>query len=495
MNIGGAHSQSRAAVIAVILFLVFDSLALGLNFWLTWRIESQAIGINLSGRQRMLSQRMVKVLLQYESALAEGQEVAPQARELALTFDLFDKTLQGFDRGQITRGGSDEELFLPAVRGDAAREVVLQAVHIWQPYRALVLRVIEASPEEIGQVLPLAVAAARDNNLQLLKLMNQLTTELELLTKREASQIRYFQGAAFVLALINFFGAFIIYARRIRDAGKHQDLLDEIINKVSAAVLLTDTEGKVLKANRTAERLFGYGSGELQGFEESQLITGREDNRIGQRKDGTTFMALTEINETHLDERVLRIETVVDVTQQRMTEEHLTSLAYHDLLTKLPNRLLFDDRLRVELAHAQRREQKLGVLFIDLDHFKPVNDQYGHEIGDLLLQAVAQRLLSCVRESDTVSRRGGDEFTVLVTDVDTDESVAKVAAQIIDAMHRPFDIAGLRLQIGASLGISVYPEHALDAASLLAKADEAMYEAKEGGRGVYRFARLDLLRN
>ncbi len=487
MHIGDAHRQSRAAVVAVILFLVFDSLALGLNFWLTWRIESQAIGINLAGRQRMLSQRMVKVLMQYEDALAQKQSTEAISKELALTFKLFDNTLQGFDKGQQTRGGADEELFLPAVSGAAARAVVEEAVAIWQPYRNKVLQVIEA-PDRVAELLPIAVRSAQENNLELLKLMNQLTTELELLTKKEASQIRYFQGAAFLLALINFFGAFILYARRVRQADRNQDLLDEIINKVSASVLLTDERRTVLKANRTAEHLFGYLSGELQGLQEDVLITGKEGNRIGHRKDGSTFLALTEANETRLDDRRFCIETVVDVTQQRMTEEHLTSLAYHDLLTKLPNRLLFDDRLRVELAHAQRRKQKLGVLFIDLDHFKPVNDEFGHEIGDYLLQEVAIRLQDCVRDSDTVSRRGGDEFTVLVTDAEDRDSIAKVARLILDALHTPFHIEGLTLQIGCSIGISIFPEHAQESSSLLACADAAMYDAKENGRGIYRFA-------
>ena len=494
MHIGDTQRQSRAAIVAVVLFLVFDSLALGLNFWLTWRIESQAIGINLAGRQRMLSQRMVKVLMQYEDAQMQQKNTEAISKELALTFGLFDNTLRGFDKGHPTRGGADEELFLPAVSGLAARSVVEEAVAIWQPYRSKVLQVIE-KPELLATVLPEAVQSAQENNLKLLKLMNQLTTELELLTKKEASQIRYYQGAAFILALINFFGAFYLYARRIKQADKNQDLLDEIINKISASVLLTDIRGTVLKANRTAEHLFGYQQGELQGLQEDVLITGKDGNRIGHRKDGTTFLALTEANETRLEDRRLCIETVIDVTQQRMTEEHLTSLAYHDLLTKLPNRLLFDDRLRVELAHAQRRQQKLGVLFIDLDHFKPVNDEYGHETGDLLLQEVAARLLGCVRESDTVSRRGGDEFTVLVTDAEDRDSVAKVAQAILNALHTPFVIEGLNLKIGGSIGISIFPEHAQEASALLAYADEAMYDAKESGRGVYRFAPVKTIPN
>ncbi len=487
MHLGDTSRQSHAAMIAVVLFLVFDSIALGLNFWLTGHIEEQAIGINLAGRQRMLSQRMVKVLLQLEHGLARGQDLSEKRAELALTFDLFDNTLQGFDRGHVTRGGANEPLFLAPVQGKAARAVVEEATYLWQPYRAAVKRVVDASDNELAQVLPDAVQHARDTNLKLLDRMNRLTTELEVLTKKQANQIRYYQGAAFLLALINFFGAFLLYSRRVREADHHQDLLDEVVNRVSAGILLLDGKNVILRGNRTAERLFGYGAGELSGLRFEQLLTGAGEHRTGLRKDGTTFVALTERNETLLDQTSLYIETVTDVTQQHINEEQLSNLAYHDLLTRLPNRLLFDDRLRVELAHAQRREQMLGVLFIDLDHFKPVNDTWGHDIGDLLLQEVALRLRSCLRESDTASRRGGDEFTIIVTDAADREAVAKVALTVIEKLSTPFLIAGHELRIGASVGISLFPHDGSDAGQLILHADEAMYLAKERGRGTYAF--------
>jgi diguanylate cyclase (GGDEF)-like protein len=489
MHLGDTRRQSRAALVAVVLFLVFDSIALGLNFWLTWRIESQAIGINLAGRQRMLSQRMVKVLLQMEASLERGNDPAPQIKELALTFQLFDDTLNGFAQGHVTRGGADEELFLAPVHGVQARLVVDQALAIWAPYRSLVRQVLDAAPATLSERLPVTVDYAREHNLTLLKLMNQLTTELEIQTKKEASQIRYYQAAAFALALLNFFGAFVLYQRRIREAGKHHDLLDEIINKVSASVMVVDAQSMILKANHTAEALFGYPAGGLNGRSLAELLSGREDNRIGHRKDGTTFLALTECNEATLDDRTLYIETVIDVTRQRMTEEHLSSLAYHDLLTRLPNRLLFDDRLRVELARAQRRNQKLCVMFIDLDNFKPVNDRFGHDIGDALLKEVAVRLQGCLRESDTVARRGGDEFTVVVSDIGDDQAGAKVAQVIVESLREPFVIAGRTLLIGGSIGISIYPDDAQEAGELIARADEAMYRAKAKGRGSFCFYR------
>lgn len=479
--------SKRIVAVAVALFLLFDFAALALNFWLSWKIEQQAIAINLAGRQRMLSQRMVKSLLQIEDARRNHENPAVSLAELKLTFDLFDNTLQGFARGGKTRGGANEEMFLEAVKGERAIKLVDRAIAVWLPYRSQVQTVLDNGVAGIDKTLPAAIISAKRNNLELLKLMNELTTELEHLTQVEAKRIRLYQGAAFVIALFNFFLAVWLNRRRIRTFNRSRDLLDDIINKVSASVLVQDETGAVIKANRTAEKMFGYDKDGLTGLHLDDLVKGEEDNQLGQRKDGTTFLTLMERHETALGERSLFIVTVLDITAQRMTEEHLSSLAYHDLLTKLPNRLLFDDRLRQGIVQAQRRELMLAVIFIDLDHFKPVNDTYGHEIGDLLLQDVAVRLKRCLRESDTVSRRGGDEFTVIATDIGNHQHCEKIAEVILSQLTRPFHIENLEIKIGASIGVSLFPNDGDDATLLVGRADEAMYQAKQAGRGAFRF--------
>lgn len=488
MHIGDNRRHARATVIAVVLFLFFDLLALGLNFWLTARIEAQAIGINLAGRQRMLSQRMVKVLLQFEHALETGTSYQHELAELQLTYMLFDRTLQGFDQGHLTLGGNSDELFLPPVESPTARHVVDEAVILWRPYRVLVSDVIESSTQELPSRLTHATDYAEQHNLQILELMNRLTSELERQTQNEASRVRLYQGGAFVLALINFFCASLLYARRIRSASRREDLLDEIINKISASVIVMDTETRIIRVNRSAQALFGYQNDELLNRQLNELVRGAEGNQIGYRKDGSTFLAQTEQNEVRMDDRRLLIETIIDVTRQRMTEQRLSSLAYTDLLTGLPNRLLFDDRLHVELARAQRNQKKLGVLFIDLDYFKRVNDQFGHETGDLLLREVANRLQGSLRESDTISRRGGDEFTALIADAEGYDALARVADMIVERLKQPFVIEGQSLSIGCSVGASLFPDDGGDPAELLLHADEAMYCAKKT-RGRYSLYR------
>ncbi len=175
-----------------------------------------------------------------------------------------------------------------------------------------------------------------------------------------------------------------------------------------------------------------------------------------------------------------------DVTERKMLEQKLSEMATHDPLTGLPNRILFDDRLNMGLAQAQRNGSRLAVMMLDLDWFKRVNDTYGHGVGDQLLKLVAQRLASNLRKSDTVGRMGGDEFVLLLLQIGAIEDATKVAQKILDSFGEPFAINGYNLNITTSIGIAVYPENGDRADVLLTNADTAMYHAKEEGRARYK---------
>jgi diguanylate cyclase (GGDEF)-like protein/PAS domain S-box-containing protein len=203
----------------------------------------------------------------------------------------------------------------------------------------------------------------------------------------------------------------------------------------------------------------------------------------GLRHDGLTFPQEISISAIQGGGLVC---VVRDITERTYAEEQIKHLAYHDALSGLPNRLLFKDRLTVAISHAQRDRTKLAVLFLDLDRFKVINDSLGHNIGDQLLQAVAARVQSCVRESDTVARLGGDEFTVLLAHLPQGEDAALVAQKIIDAVRYPFHIEGREFFMTTSIGISLYPDDGVDAESLIKNADTAMYQAKEQGRDNYQ---------
>jgi len=166
------------------------------------------------------------------------------------------------------------------------------------------------------------------------------------------------------------------------------------------------------------------------------------------------------------------------------SQASLQHMAQHDSLTGLANRALFSDRLNQALAAARRDQTRLALLFLDLDHFKPVNDDYGHAVGDELLKVVAQRMLACVRESDTVARIGGDEFVLALRNVDVDagQAALAVAEKIREALVRVFEIDGKALHISCSIGVAIYPEHGADDITLAGRADQAMYLAKQAGR-------------
>ncbi len=176
-----------------------------------------------------------------------------------------------------------------------------------------------------------------------------------------------------------------------------------------------------------------------------------------------------------------------NITERKKMEEVLRHQAFHDNLTDLPNRPLFLDRISLELTRARRNQTKAAVFFLDLDGFKNINDSMGHIAGDELLKSVARRLKSCVRESDTVARIGGDEFGLLVTDIESLGNISKVAKKIISALSKPFVICDKELCMTASIGIGVHPGAGQHAEDLLRNADSAMYLAKERGRNNYQF--------
>lgn len=175
-----------------------------------------------------------------------------------------------------------------------------------------------------------------------------------------------------------------------------------------------------------------------------------------------------------------------DITEQKQAEEEIRKLAYHDPLTGLPNRALFNDRLVVALANARRTKVPLAVMLLDLDRFKEVNDSLGHAVGDQLLRAVGQRLTSILRKGDTICRIGGDEFLLLLPGMARAEHAATVAERILQGIRNPFVLDGRELHVTTSLGIAVYPEDGVDGDTLIRNADIAMYGAKEAGRDNYQ---------
>ncbi|MFY9552343.1 MAG: EAL domain-containing protein [Thermoanaerobaculia bacterium] len=273
-----------------------------------------------------------------------------------------------------------------------------------------------------------------------------------------------------------------------------------------AGVYRSTLEGRILDCNESFARIFGYASREevlrqaawdfyekpedrraaLAKLLERQSLTNYE--LCLKRKDGSLVWVLESENLLEgPDGRLSVIEgTTIDITERKRAEEQVKHLAFHDPLTNLPNRLLFNDRLTLAVAQAHRHNHKLAVLFLDLDRFKVINDSLGHSVGDELLRQVAERIQEYVREGDTVARLGGDEFTLLVPGINVEEDAAKIARKVCDAIHTPFWIDGRELFVTTSMGVAVYPSDGHDAETLVRNADSAMYRAKEQGRDNYQ---------
>jgi diguanylate cyclase (GGDEF)-like protein/PAS domain S-box-containing protein len=270
------------------------------------------------------------------------------------------------------------------------------------------------------------------------------------------------------------------------------------------AIVVTDAKQLILRVNPAFTALFGYTSVDVVGATPKILQSGRHGqafyaalwdgiNRNGawqgeiwnRRKSAEVFPLWLNVSAVHNHHGVVThfVATYTDITLRKAAEDEIKQLAFYDPLTQLPNRRLLNDRLHQAVIQAKRDQKRLAVMFIDLDKFKPVNDAFGHQTGDDLLRAVAQRLQASVRESDTVARIGGDEFVLLLPIIDNAEDAMAVAEKVHHALTQPFTLPkGQIVNISSSTGIAIYPDHGHDETELTKHADAAMYRAKAAGR-------------
>jgi diguanylate cyclase (GGDEF)-like protein/PAS domain S-box-containing protein len=280
-----------------------------------------------------------------------------------------------------------------------------------------------------------------------------------------------------------------------------------LVEEALVGIFMT-LNGKLIYANRKMAEIFGYGQDEIVGAMnvldlvldddrkgvaekiEKVIRTGKKSVHFsfqGIKKDGSMvdIEAQGSLGEFY-GEKVF-FGSLHEITERRMLEEAMRHEALHDALTSLPNRILFSDRLDVAIAKADREKNKVAVMFLDLDRFKSINDTFGHSVGDMLLQSAAGVLSGCLRESDSVARLGGDEFTALLGSIHSEEDAMVVARKILSAVNQKWVLAGHRLYITTSVGISIYPDDGRDSETLIRKADTAMYSAKSHGGNNVRF--------
>jgi diguanylate cyclase (GGDEF)-like protein/PAS domain S-box-containing protein len=283
-----------------------------------------------------------------------------------------------------------------------------------------------------------------------------------------------------------------------------------ISNVAKDGIAIIGKEGQIVYWNPAAEKIFGYEANEVAGKDLHTLLApirfrdeahigferfreygvgnlvGKTIETLALRKNGDEFPVELSISAFWFQHSWHAMGIMRDITERKALDDQIKHLAHFDTLTNLPNRTMFTISFQQAIAIAKRDKVRIALLFIDLDEFKPVNDKYGHSMGDTLLVEVAKRINESLRESDTVARMGGDEFVVLLPIIEAEYDSTIVAEKIRIALDKPFEITGNLLHISSSIGIAIYPEHGRDWDELSKNADAAMYHAKESGRNVVK---------
>ncbi len=293
----------------------------------------------------------------------------------------------------------------------------------------------------------------------------------------------------------------------------HDRLAGRVFEASAEAIIVTDRDNRIVRVNPAYTRLSGYTDSEVIGRNPSINRSGKQDSEfyrqmwqdlkargawkgevVNRRRDGLCYPAALTISEVRnpAGEVVNYVALLTDISELKAREDRIRFLSEHDVLTGLPNRTLFQDRVMQAMAQSRRSGRRLALLFIDLDRFKPINDTYGHHVGDQLLQEVARRLTAAVRESDTVARQGGDEFLIMLAAIEHPSAAAQVAGKLMQVVGAPYLLGGRSLQVTPSIGISLYPDDATELGALIQAADTAMYFSKSRGRSAFHFYSSDL---
>jgi len=301
-----------------------------------------------------------------------------------------------------------------------------------------------------------------------------------------------------------------------RGAEERLRIAQQAFEHTAEGILITDARFQVLEVNQGFVEISGYQRDEIIGRDPNLLrAVRREDEKHydeiarivyskgqwagevwSRRKNGETFPLWLSVSvvKGDEDEVINYVAVFTDITQRKESEQQLHFLANHDALTGLPNRALLQERIKNALSRAKRssRHPQIALLFIDIDRFKVINDTLGHNAGDLLLQEVARRLVSCLRSTDSIARQGGDEFVVLLEQFSDAQTLSIVARKIMTALAKPFSLSGQEVYISVSIGISVSPHDGNDLHTLMKNADAAMYRAKEQGKNTFQFYAADI---
>jgi diguanylate cyclase (GGDEF)-like protein/PAS domain S-box-containing protein len=351
---------------------------------------------------------------------------------------------------------------------------------------------------EVGQAVP---PAWRDHVQETLRRRENLEVEVQIGFKTLLLILVPVHDSDYV----DIFGLDVTQRRQVE---RKLLIHSQVFESATEGIVITDADRRIVDVNKAFTTITGYSADEILGEDMSVLQSGRHDEEFyrqlwadvnergswqgeiwDRRKNGDIHPKWLSISAvTEEGGRIVRyIGLFSDISVMKQTQEQLYRMAHYDSLTGLPNRRFFHDRLQGDIEQARRSRENLALMFIDLDGFKLINDNLGHRAGDQLLQEVAGRIKECVRESDMVARMGGDEFTVILSQLKSSHSTVVVAQKILKRIYEPVMLEGQELFVSSSLGISIYPDDADDVQGLLQSADTALYKAKELGKNGYQF--------
>jgi len=347
-----------------------------------------------------------------------------------------------------------------------------------------------------------------------IELFADVTNGMAAINRADTQMIIASVGVLFVVFIIMYLAArradsvLELEAEVSREAMESSSRLGKILDQSANEIFVFAVDTlKFIQANKGACENLGYGEDELRSmtpadikpeYDEDQfrqllrpLLNGKKNSlqfqTLHQRKDGTTYPVEVRLQLSRIGEASMFVAIIMDITERRAAEEQINFLAYHDELTQLPNRNLFLDRLQQAIFEADRNEHLVAVFFLDLDRFKTINDSLGHTVGDQVLIQAAKRLQSILRAGDTISRLGGDEFSIVLSNIDNVMDCTLIAEKLLESMSKPLIIGDRELVVTVSIGITIYPFDNAEIQGLLKNADMAMYHAKEAGRANYQF--------
>ncbi len=451
-------------------------------------------------RQHQLGETL-KALLNATNSTSNDQFLQFCVKDLANAYGAYfafigifsDKTCQSIKTLAVWAGDKVEENFSYRLRGTPCEDALNHNVELVSSRAALHYPEDKLLNElEVDSYFGAPLVAPSGETIGIIAVMDKKAMDIE----------------EWVKPVLGLFANRVALELQRQSSQKELEMAASVFKESAEAIVICDNEDKILRVNPAFYKITGYSQIEVVGqspqlLQSDQPIQSMVHNReaalkkndiwqcevSGYRKNGEHFLSwqtVIPVNDENGDTQQI-IYIFSDITERKLFEEHIYNLAHHDSLTQLPNRVAFQLQMNTALERAKRSKTQMAVMFIDLDHFKMINDTSGHPVGDLLLQQVAERFKRALRKEDVISRFGGDEFTVLLSNTRTENATTVVARKLLACFYEPFKLPSSEVVISASIGIGVFPDNGDSVDSLLMNADSAMYRAKEKGRNCFQF--------